>query len=327
MRALKMYAVRCAAGLAGLLLTATSAWAQEVKVQAQLENEKILIGDQVKLDLRVEHPPGIRLKWPVTDSIGKLEIIERKKADTLSKAGESIVKERITYLVTSFDTGFYPIPPFRVAYSREGDTATLFAESQAMLLSVYAPKIDTTQAIKDIKSPLEEPYTLREALPYIAGLAGLIGLAVLVYYLLKKRRKGEKVFVPPAPKRPAHELALEQLRQLEEEKIWQQGNYKLYHSRLSDIVREYIEARYGLRAMELTTEEILSHFRTLPATNEQKEQLAYLLKLSDLVKFARMQPLPAENEMSMRNACSFVQTSAPAALSENPAAEPKTNGV
>jgi hypothetical protein len=129
-----------------------------------------------------------------------------------------------------------------------------------------------------------------------------------VYYILRKRKKGEKPFVPSAPPRPAHETAIEQLEALAKEKLWQQGKHKQYHSRLSDIVRAYIESRFAIRALELTTDETLQSFRPVVISESQREQLTQMLRLSDLAKFAKLEPLAHENELSMQNAFEFIRS-------------------
>ena len=117
-------------------------------------------------------------------------------------------------------------------------------------------------------------------------------LSVLLYLLI--------------PTRPPHEIALEELKKLEAERLWQQGLIKQYHSRLTDIIRTYIEHRYGIIAMEMTTGEILVALSRAISEKESSEKLSLLLQLADMVKFAKVQPLPGENEMAMQQSTDFV---------------------
>ena len=79
------------------------------------------------------------------------------------------------------------------------------------------------------------------------------------------------------PIRPAHEIALEELNKLDAEKIWQQGNFKSYHTSLTDIIRMFIEHRWQVNAMELTTDEILQHSFASQLNNSSREQLSIVL--------------------------------------------------
>ena len=114
------------------------------------------------------------------------------------------------------------------------------------------------------------------------------------------------------PKRPAHEIALETLKKIAEEKLWQQGLYKQYQSSVSDAIRTYIEHRFDINAMEYTTDETLSHLRNNLVPVEAKEKLRQLLQLADLVKFAKAIPVGTENELSMQQAVDFVMLTKPA---------------
>jgi hypothetical protein len=211
-----------------------------------------------------------------------------------------------TLLITSFDSGYYAIPPFKFTIS--GDTNKIF-ETEPLLFSVNTIAIDTTQNIKDIKPPIEVPFSWKELLPYvywgIGGLAVLAALIILTRNYLKKRKKKPLPEII-APKIPPHVTALEQLEKLKEEKLWQQGKLKQYYSGLSDILREYIEHRFYINAMEQVTDEIMYAFRTADASDEIKAKLRQVLFLADLVKFAKEQPLPNENELCIENAFEFV---------------------
>lgn len=284
--------------------------AQSFKASVRADNSAIKIGEQFKLILEAQAPTGYRFSFPqIPDSITKLEIIDRSKIDTAVLQDKKLYSYKQVLTVTCFDSGYYPIPPFVFSYQESGDTATHTAETEALLISVQGIAIDTSKNIRDIKMPLKVPFSLAEALPYILAGVGIIGLALLIIYLRKKLRK--KVVVKPAivvPKRPPHEIALEELRKLESERLWQQGLVKQYHSRLTDIIRTYIEHRFGIIAMEMTTGEIMQAVRNLNIDSSASEKLSRLLTLADMVKFAKMQPLPGENEMSMQQSYEFVQT-------------------
>jgi hypothetical protein len=152
------------------------------------------------------------------------------------------------------------------------------------------------------------PFSWKEFLKeygwYIAGGIAVI-LAIALFFYWRARRKKPTPVAKPVIRRPAHEIAFEQLAAAEKEKLWQNGNYKEYHSRLSDIVRTYIEHRFGINAMELTTDEILASLKTMPA--REKDLLRHVLSLSDLVKFAKASPINTENELSISYARDFIE--------------------
>jgi hypothetical protein len=109
------------------------------------------------------------------------------------------------------------------------------------------------------------------------------------------------------PKRPAHEIALEDLLKLREEKLWQQGNIKEYHTRVTDIVRTYIERRFKINALEFTTNELMSSLAMKSLNDDLRSKLNFTLTLADMVKFAKGNPLPDEHEQAMSNSIAFIE--------------------
>jgi hypothetical protein len=173
-------------------------------------------------------------------------------------------------------------------------------------MQVQTIPVDTTKEIKDIKPPIDVPFTFREALPYIIGG---IAIAVLVWLLirwLKKRKRKPEEKAIKILLRPAHEIAIEGLEKIREQKLWQQGLYKEYHSGVSDTIRAYIENRFSITAMEMPSDDTLSHFRNNIINPEAFEKLRYILQLADMVKFAKGIPVGSENELSIQHAFDFI---------------------
>ncbi|TAL59934.1 MAG: hypothetical protein EPN85_08380 [Bacteroidetes bacterium] len=294
-------------------LLSTSGFSQNITATATLDTNAILIGQQTKLTLRVDYKTdqgNTKIDFPkIADTLLKeIEVVSQSKPECFipDSSDMSIMAQSQTLIITSFDSGYYAIPPFKFIIS--GDSS-ITIETEPLLFAVNTIEIDTTVAIKDIKPPIEVPFSWKELLPYIygglAGVALLAGVIFLIIYLVKKQKKKPvpKIIVPVIP---AHVIALEQLEKLKEEKLWQNGKYKEYHSILSDIIRQYIEKRFYINAMEQVSDEIMYAFRTIDLSEELRTKLRNILFLSDLVKFAKEVPLPNENEASWMNAYEFV---------------------
>jgi hypothetical protein len=171
--------------------------------------------------------------------------------------------------------------------------------------------VDTTLAIKAIKPPYEEKYTWLDWLKdnmYIVYLGlGVLVLTILIILLVRhSSKKQPPIVVVETPKIPAHIIALDKLQKLSDEKLWQNDKLKQYHIALTDILREYIENRFKIPALEQTTDEILFGFRNIAIDDESRNKLKQVLILGDLVKFAKEQPLANENEKSMQNSYDFI---------------------
>jgi len=296
-----------------LLFAVGLANAQDVSPKASFDNSRIIIGDQVKLRLEVECPSDLKIDFPILpDSVASfVEIVERTKVDTIS-AGINRKKFFQEYTVTSFDSGFHLIDPFLFVVNRNGTTDTL--KSNSLMLEVHTlPKLDSLMnALKgpiDIKAPYEAPITFKEIAPWIFGVLLAAGLIFLILYALRKRRNNIPFFmIPQKPKEPAHIIALRELDRIKEEKIWQQGKTKHYYSLLTNVLREYIENRYDIPALEQTSEETISAFRSKGLLVDEKsfDNLKRILGNADLVKFAKYEPLPDENNMALVDSYFFI---------------------
>ncbi len=283
--------------------------AQTVYVSAKLDTNQIKIGMQTTLLLKAIAAEGIKVKFPVLADtiIGNVEIVSQSKIDTNIAPGGKQYELQKKIVITSFDSGFYAIPPFKFIINND---STQVAETEALLFGVQTISVDTTLAIKNIKGPLSPGWSIREILNEIViGLVILLAIALAVYYFMRRNKKAvveEQVIV----KIPAHEKALTALQRLQDEKLWQQGQVKQYHIQLSDIVRTYMEERFDINALEMTSDEILRALRHIGLDDDWKTKLSRMLILNDMVKFAKESPLPNENEWCIDMSFDFVKSTA-----------------
>jgi len=281
---------------------------------ATLEKNSIQIGDQVRLELNVTVPAGSRIQWPMLlDTLAhQVEILRKSGIDTVTSDREKFTLKQ-ELIITSFDSGSYVLRPIIFKYQKAGDTMTFFSETLPLSLEVQNIQTDQAQDIKPIKPPLTAPVTFREILPWLGIVALIVIIAGLVYYFLKRKKlQPPKVTTRLKTTIPPYEAAIEALESLRLKKVWQAGRVKEYYSELTDIVREYLELRFPVRAMEMTTTEIYAALRKTEVTANAREKLNQVLILADLVKFAKEQPLPLENEQSLSQCVEFVRETRPA---------------
>jgi len=283
--------------------------AQQIKATASLDSTNILIGDQVKLFLEIDHPKGVDVTFPqVPDTIaGYIEVLGKTAIDTFEGDKSDNIKQVQAYTITSFDSGSYRIPPYWFGINTDGTVDSV--PSNGVTLNVYTMQIDTTKGPADIKMPYGAPLTLKEVTPYILGVILIGAIIFFLLYSIKRKKKNKPLFVrPQKPKEPAHVVALRELDRIKDEKVWQKGKTKLYYSELTDTLRTYIEDRFEIRAMEQVTDEILDSFRHQKGLLNDKNfsNLTQILQLADLVKFAKYEPLPDDDNLALVNAYFFV---------------------
>ena len=291
------------------LATVAVSNAQPAVVSSKTDTSQIRIGEQFHLNLYATVKPGTIVGFPLLpDTFNKFELVNKSSIDTVSAADSINLTLHQQYTLTNFDSGFFVLPPFPFLISQAKEkTDTIFTE--ALLISVITVPVDTTRDIRTIKNILDVPFPWQDYLIYLL-IAQVLTLVVMILYKLLKKKKIIAV-KPKIPERPAHELALEGLKRIEAEKIWQQGFTKKYFSELTDVIRQYIERRFTINAMEQTTDEILRHFNASLVRDEEKEKLRYILLQADMVKFAKAISSPSENETAMVFAYDFVNVTRP----------------
>lgn len=285
--------------------------AQEVSPIARFDTTDILIGDQIDLNISFTMPLDYRVLWPhYKDTLTRnIEIVSMTAVDTLINKSENIVEMLQSLTVTSFDSGYYYVPPIKFQYQPIDDTVFREASTIPLYLKVHTMEVDTTRAIKAIKPPLGAPLTFREILPWLlAGLGTLIVIFLAIYTYIRWKKNKPLFRIRPKVILPPHVVAMNGLENLKGKKLWQAGKVKDYYTELTDILRNYIEERYDVTAVEMTTEEILEGLKNTDAPKKSVDQLARTLVLADLVKFAKENPQPLDNDISMNSSIEFVKT-------------------
>lgn len=291
-----------------MVFSAFSASGQRIRAIATLDSTSILLGDQVNLKLSLEKPATLQVDFAqVPDSLaGKIEVLKRSKIDTTTLDNQ-VLKLEQTILVTCFDSGYYLIPPFKFDFKLDGRNDSVFTNE--LFMKVLTMVIDTTKGPTDIKMPYDAPLTLKEVTPYLLGIILAGAILFLLLYSIKRKKKNLPLFVKPSkPKEPAHIIALRELDRIKDEKLWQKDKIKEYYSELTEVLRIYVEDRFGIPAMEQTTFEIISSFGEQPGLISEKtlSHLGQLLPVADLVKFAKYKPLPDDHNLALVNAYFFV---------------------
>ena len=292
-----------------LIFASGVAKAQQIKAAASLDSTNILIGDQVKLFLEINHPKNVKVEFPqVPDTIQSLiEVLGRSEVDTFEMDNEELMKQIQTYTITSFDSGSYRIPPYWFKFELDGMVDSV--PSNGVTLNVFSMQVDTTMGPTDIKMPYGAPLTLKEVTPYILGVILIGAIIFLLLYSIKRKKKNKPIFVrPQKPKEPAHIVALRELDRIKNEKLWQKDKTKQYYSEVTETLREYIEDRFEIPAMEQTTDEIMTSFRVRKDLLGDKSfnNLSQILSLADLVKFAKYKPLPDDDNLTLVNSFFFI---------------------
>lgn len=304
------------------LLAGFTAGAQQTLIDVKVDTADILVGEQTTLHVTVTTDPNRRIIIPLPSDtlMTGVEVISVSDADSTVADGRLVIRRDI--LVTSFDSSLYLLPPFIAI-----DGADTIASNQvALKVSTVPVDVDNPEKFYDIKDVWKPPFVLADYYPWIFGVLTALFLICVIGYLVQRyRRHRSEVPVKPAEQElPPYETAIRELDSIKDQKLWQQGLNKEYYTQVTDTLRRYISRRYGVNAMEKTSEEILAIIERESDERTVYDTLRQVLWLSDYVKFAKLHPLPDENDESMRNAYLFVNQTKRAEAPQPDEAAPET---
>ena len=276
---------------------------EQVLARAELGRKTIEIGDQVWLEVNISAPPGTEVSGLAPghiDGLDGLETIESGELNLVAEKPERLLQQR--FLITCFDTGYVAVPPLPFVF-RAASGALDTAYTNDLLLQVNAVPVGDDEEIMPIKPIIEEPLNLLDF--WWLFLLLIIGGLAYLFYTIQQRRKADAP--PPPPPPPAYVVALNALEQLEGKELWQQNQTKAYYSELTRILREYLEGRFSVPALEMTTRQITDKLgRRADFDKSRVKELSNLLQLSDLVKFAKARPAEDLHVEGLERVRSFV---------------------
>ena len=288
-----------------LLLQVSAATAQNVILNAKLDTFAMRIGEQTRARLELSIDSGYNVVLPELEKeklVEGIEILESKEySQNVDGGRKKYIQE---YLITSFDSTRYEIPPFEVVVDKD-----TFA-SNRLILDVYSVEIDTAN-INNIAGPAEVVDVqltweeVRDAI-YLAIILILVAVALVMTTISLIKNKPIIRIVKVKPKLPSHVIAINRIDEIRNnESLSAEGNEKEYYTQLTDVLREYMHDRFGIDAQEMTTSEIIDELLKIKDKESIKE-LKEILEVADLVKFAKMKPDERENRLNMTNAIDFV---------------------
>ena len=288
---------------------AATARADDVTAKAIVEPRPLTIGTPFRYTIEVTAPTGVAVDLPqLNGAIGDFQIVDFGQEPNREAAGQTV--QRRWYQLVTYYTGDQNVPGPAIHYKDAAGADQVVKVPDAVVFVqslVDAAGATPPSDVRDIKGPVAMP---RDYTKLLAIVAGVLVVVVLIVWLLRRLAR------PPAgvtvAARPVHELALEALERLHAAGLIDSGQYEEFYVRLSSIVREYIEARFRVRAPEMTTEEFLQAAqRRAQLAPAHRALLGQFLGEADLVKFARHHPTPGDAERAFAAGREFVQSTVP----------------
>ena len=266
------------------------------------------VGDSIDVDLVMEGVSGTEYTLPEFGSkeLGGLELTVQDKVKQEEIKGGW--KHTVPYRLKGWRAGEYQISGVTINYQDQNGVkgSVLLKELPVKIASLLPANLNEEEILADGLKGLKKPVGLPPRYQYLWILFGGLVLLGIVYWLIKylKEYYRSKVAVgleqDETRSEPAHLIALRRLEDLKEQHLLEAGEFKLFYDRLSEIAREYMENRFQIKALEMTTEEFLIGLGNKDYLNlAQKKAVADFLQYSDLVKFAKHQPVKEDGERAL----------------------------
>lgn len=285
----------------------------QTSLKVSLDSAYLLMGRTTPLhiELTTNAASEGRLVIPKDSMCAYVEILRHLKSDT-SEVSSGRIEVKQDIILQSFDSGVYRLNP--ILYVTGKDTI----ESNRLVLKVYPADVDSLETIHDYADISDIDRSFIDYLPdfivdyglWILGLIIVSAAAWYIYYLAKKKKS---IFASPQPKPlPPYEQAIIDLNKLNSEKLCENGQEKEFYTRLTDILRIYLQGRFGINAMEMTSTQIRQTIDANKETHFSRQYINQVLEIADFVKFAKVRPLPDDNVKAFRSALQFVEDTKPA---------------
>lgn len=281
------WAVTAASLALALSLTVPAApLAGQARVRTTVDTTLVTVGDRITMTVAVDHPVGTSVAWPDSVDLAPFEILDaRLAADEAVPQG---VRSTLNLALTVFELGDVEIPSFDLSVvGPDGGIEVLSTDRFGV--EVVSVGADETGDIREIRGPLLIPLSAVWLLALLLLLVILFVSAWALYRRYRRNRPVEEV-APGPPPPPAHEVALQALERLEKSSMLERGEVKEFHIEASEIVRRYVEARFSVHALEMTTWEVVDGLERTGVDAETREALRGFLDRCDLVKFAKVRP-------------------------------------
>lgn len=288
------------------------------------KRDTALIGDQFRYGFHLKDvAEGTRFALPDFSKgfMDSVEIVFPFSMDTVrTYGGKNQPKSYdidVSMVITSFDEGSYELLPLSLAMASGTDRVDTMVFDPKTLDILTMPVDTATYQIHDIKEQIRYPLKASELVPYAIGaiLLALIVFFVWKFIAARRKRRGDALHSDPP-----YLVALRKLEKYRDGKYWAPEKQKTYYSGITDALREYIDARYGIDALEMTTAEIFKDLKTSGVPADLYEEMKTLFETADFVKFAKASASDEENAAALPTAVRFVTVTYQSQLAEEEAA-------
>lgn len=277
-----------------LLLTFTNLfYSQGISIKSSTDKQKYLIGDYIFYSIEMSYPEEYKLSIPkIQDSIKQLEYLKSEKPLKEKKENKIFFNQKFVF--SKYEPDTITIPQIKIELVEKSTNKKVLVSTSEIVVFITAYDVKDSKDIVDVKPPVKVPFDW-----WFVFYIALISLVIIsaMFFVWKKWIKqkikpelDKKIILPPDI------IALNNLSELENKRLWQQGKIKEFHTEITSIIRKYFEDAFLFNALEMTSTEIIDEIKKNERLKVIENILDKFFQNADMVKFAKFQPLPSVNE-------------------------------
>ncbi|RKX24645.1 MAG: hypothetical protein DRP47_11050 [Candidatus Zixiibacteriota bacterium] len=276
-----------------------------VEIKTSVDRADMYVGDLITYKLIIIHDSTFKLvPPPLGANLGAFDVKDYQP-DVVTALEDGRIQSENTFILSTFTTGDYVIPPIPVVFELPDSTRKVMV-SEIVPIKVNSLLLNTDDSL-DIK-PLKAQYEfLRDMTRYylwgVVGILVLLVIGLIIWWRLRRKRsEGELEDL-----RPPWEIAFERLAVLQGKNLIDGDGHKLYYAELSEIARWYLGRVYHRNVLDMTTEEFMNQFENLALPSGIYDDTIKFMLFADLVKFARLEPENGRPESDFENVHTIVE--------------------
>jgi len=275
-----------------------------ISIETKIDTTVATIGDQLHLQINLQYPPGTIFELPqIEKTLGPFEVYVNRLSEPHKK--DKRLEQNWELALAIYDTGLVTIPALDIKARKPDDTTTVLTfQTVPQTIRVYSVLAPDSRELKDIKPPFRLRWTISGKTILLIILLVLIAGAIWYYRRWKKAHPpviiDEKFLDPP------HVVALNQLNVLKEKIPVTPEEVQIFYFRVSEILREFLERRFFIRALEMTTAEIAEALNLVEIEKSTATEWTALLPELDIVKYAGQIPALKDIITVLEKACRCV---------------------
>jgi len=298
-----------------LIFIYISSFSQEVKFTIEADTNSLLIGEPCYINIKLEAPASISKNDIIFPKLFDIDTLNNNWeiwnidsiiiSNNINSKGDYFTTYSQKVTLANFDTGKVELLPLSALIY---DSLIL---SNNLIYNIYTTTLDNSQNIKSIKDIKLDPLTLGDKLKAIFykyyWLLIILILCIVLWFIYKRYFYSKKDNIEKTPSIPIAIILLKTLDDIEQRKLWQNSKYKLYFSKVIDVIWKFLEDRFDIYTFEKTSNEIINSIKIKNISKEDIKNIQKSFFISDMVKFAKQTPTKDENEFVMLIAREFIQ--------------------